>query len=127
MSFPNELKYSKEHEWVRVEGNKAVIGITSHAAEALGDVVFVELPEVDDTFAADEAFGSVESVKAVSDVFTPVSGKVVAINEALLDAPELINNDPYGEGWMIEIEMDDPAQVDDLMSASDYEAFLKEE
>lgn len=127
MSFPSELKYSKEHEWVRVEGNKAVIGITSHAAEALGDVVFVELPEVDDSFAVDEAFGSVESVKAVSDVFTPVSGTVVAINEALLDSPELINNDPYGEGWMIEIEMDDPSQLDDLMSASDYEAFLKEE
>lgn len=127
MSFPSELKYSKEHEWVRVEGNKAVIGITSHAAEALGDVVFVELPEVDDSFGVDEAFGSVESVKAVSDVFTPVSGKVVAINEALLDSPELINNDPYGEGWMIEIEMDDPSQLDDLMSASDYEAFLKEE
>ncbi|HHW06844.1 MAG TPA: glycine cleavage system protein GcvH [Clostridia bacterium] len=127
MSFPSELKYSKEHEWVRVDGNKAVIGITSHAAEALGDVVFVELPEVGDHFGAGDAFGSVESVKAVSDVFSPVSGTVVAVNEALLDSPELVNSDPYGEGWMVEFEMDDPSQVDDLLSASDYEAFLKEE
>ncbi|NLC76152.1 MAG: glycine cleavage system protein GcvH [Clostridia bacterium] len=127
MSFPNELKYSKDHEWVRVEGNKAVIGITSHAAEALGDVVFVELPEVDDSVTAGEAFGSVESVKAVSDVFSPVSGTVVAVNEALLDSPELINSDPYGEGWMIEVEMEDASQLEELLSASDYEAFLKEE
>jgi len=127
MSFPNELKYSKDHEWVRVEGNKAVSGITSHAAEALGDVVFVELPEVDDSVTAGEAFGSVESVKAVSDVFSPVSGTVVAVNEALLDSPELINSDPYGEGWMIEVEMEDASQLEELLSASDYEAFLKEE
>ena len=127
MSFPSELKYSKDHEWVRVDGSKAVIGITAHAAEALGDVVFVELPEVDDSVAANDAFGSVESVKAVSDIFSPVSGKIVAINEALLDSPELVNSDPYGEGWMIEVEMDDPAELDELMSAGDYEAFLKEE
>src|SRR5690554_6911043 len=125
MSFPSELKYSKDHEWVKVDGSKAVIGITAHAAEALGDVVFVELPEVDDSVAANDAFGSVESVKAVSDVFSPVSGKVVAINEALLDSPELVNSDPYGEGWMIEVEMDDPAELDELLSAGDYEAFLK--
>jgi glycine cleavage system H protein len=127
MSFPSELKYSKDHEWVRVDGSKAVIGITAHAAEALGDVVFVELPEVDDSVAANDAFGSVESVKAVSDIFSPVSGKIVAINEALLDSPELVNSDPYGEGWMIEVEMDDPAELDELLSAGDYEAFLKEE
>ncbi|HHY60033.1 MAG TPA: glycine cleavage system protein GcvH [Clostridia bacterium] len=127
MSFPHDLKYSKEHEWVRANGNKAVIGITSHAAEALGDVVFVELPEVGDHFEAGEAFGSVESVKAVSDVYSPVSGTVVAVNEALLDSPELVNSDPYGDGWMVEVEMDDPSQLEDLLSASDYEAFLKEE
>ncbi|MFA5537408.1 MAG: glycine cleavage system protein GcvH [Bacillota bacterium] len=127
MSFPSELKYSKDHEWVRVDGDKAVLGITSHAAEALGDVVFVELPEEGDAIAAGEAFGSVESVKAVSDVFCPVSGNVAAINEALLDAPELINSDPYGEGWMIEIELEDVSQLDELLSAAEYEAFLKEE
>ena len=127
MSFPSELKYSKDHEWVRVDCDKAVLGITSHAAEALGDVVFVELPEEGDAIAAGEAFGSVESVKAVSDVFCPVSGNVAAINEALLDAPELINSDPYGEGWMIEIELEDVSQLDELLSAAEYEAFLKEE
>jgi len=127
MSFPSELKYSKDHEWVRVDGSKAVLGITAHAAEALGDVVFVELPEEGDSIASGEAFGSVESVKAVSDVFSPVSGDVTAINEALLDAPELINSDPYGEGWMIEIELEDVSQLDELLSAAEYEAFLKEE
>ncbi len=127
MSFPSELKYSKDHEWVRVDGSKAVLGITAHAAEALGDVVFVELPEEGDSIASGEAFGSVESVKAVSDVFSPVSGDVTAINEALLDAPELINSDPYGEGWMIEIELEDVSQLDALLSAAEYEAFLKEE
>lgn len=127
MSFPKELKYSQDHEWVKVDGGKVVIGITAHAAEALGDVVFVELPEVGDSASEGEAFGSVESVKAVSDVFSPVSGNIVAINEALLDSPELINSDPYGEGWMIEVEMEDASQLDELLSAGDYEAFVKEE
>lgn len=127
MSFPNELKYSKEHEWVRVEGSKAVIGITAYAAEALGDVVFVDLPEVDDSIEANDVFGSVESVKAVSDLFCPVSGTIVAVNEALFDSPELVNEDPYGEGWMIEVEMEDESQLEELLSASDYEAFIKEE
>ena len=127
MSFPSELKYSKDHEWVRVDGSKAVIGITAHAAEALGDVVFVELPEVDDSVLPMTLLARSRSVKAVSDIFSPVSGKIVAINEALLDSPELVNSDPYGEGWMIEVEMDDPAELDDLLSAGDYEAFLKEE
>lgn len=127
MSFPNELRYSKDHEWVKVDGNKAVIGISAHAAEALGDVVFVELPEEGDSVAAEDTFGSVESVKAVSDLLSPVSGNVVAINEALLDAPEMINSDPYGEGWMIEVELEDASQLDELLSAAEYEAFVKEE
>jgi len=123
----SELKYSKDHEWVLVDGNKVKIGISDHAQEALGDVVFVELPEEDDEVTANESFGTVESVKAVSDVYSPVSGKVVEINEALLDSPELINSDPYGEGWMIAVELDDASQLDELMSAEEYEAFLKEE
>lgn len=127
MSFPNELKYSKEHEWVKVDGDKVTIGISAHAADALGDVVFVELPEEGDEVEVNEVFGSVESVKAVSDLFCPVSGKVVAVNEDLLDSPELINSAPYGEGWMIEVELEDASQLDDLLSASDYEAFVKEE
>lgn len=127
MSFPSELRYSKDHEWVKVDGNKAVVGISAHAAEALGDVVFVELPDEGDSVVAGDTFGSVESVKAVSDLLSPVSGNVVAINEALLDAPEMVNSDPYGEGWMIEVEMEDASQLDELMSAAEYEAFVKEE
>jgi len=123
----SELKYSKDHEWVAVEGNKVKIGITDHAQEALGDVVFVELPEEGDEVTADESFGTVESVKAVSDIFSPVSGKVVEINEALLDAPETINSDAYGAGWMIVVELDDASELDGLLSAEEYEAFLKEE
>lgn len=122
----SELKYSKDHEWVLVEGNKVKIGISDHAQDALGDVVFVELPEEGDEVAANESFGTVESVKAVSDVYSPVSGKVVESNQALLDAPELINSDPYGEGWMIVVELEDASQLDELMSAEEYEAFLKE-
>lgn len=123
----SELKYSKDHEWVLVEGNKAKIGITDHAQNALGDVVFVELPEEGDEVTANESFGTVESVKAVSDVYSPVSGKVVESNQALLDSPELVNSDPYGEGWMIVVELEDASQLDDLLSAEEYEAFLKEE
>ena len=125
MSIPVELKYSKDHEWVKVDGNKAIIGITAYAAEALGDVVFVELPEVGDSVTAQSSL-QCRSVKAVSDVYSPVSGSIVAINEALFDSPELINSDPYGEGWMIEVEMEEASELDDLMSAAEYEAFLKE-
>lgn len=120
------LKYSKDHEWVLVEGNKVKIGISDHAQDALGDVVFVELPEEGDEVTANESFGTVESVKAVSDVYSPVSGKVVESNEALLDSPELINSDPYGEGWMIVVELEDESELDGLLSAEEYEAFLKE-
>lgn len=118
---PDDLRYTKEHEWARVQDGKVRVGITDHAQRELGDVVFVELPEVGRELSANDAFGVVESVKAVSDLYAPVSGKVSAVNEALNDAPETVNNDPYGEGWMVEIELSDPSQVDGLLSAEDYQ------
>lgn len=123
---PAELKYAASHEWVRVEGDIAVVGITDHAQDALGDLVFVELPEVGDTVAAGDEAGVVESVKAASDIYAPVSGEVVAINEALSDAPETINTDPYHDGWMYKIRMSDTAELDDLLSADDYDAQVAE-
>src|SRR2546427_3900610 len=111
-NVPDNLHYSKDHEWVRVEGDTAVIGITDHAQEQLGDVVYVELPKAGESFAANESFGSVESVKAVSEVFTPVSGAVTDANASLNDEPEKVNQDPYGEGWMIKIKMSDRNEVD---------------
>lgn len=122
--IPKNLKYSKEHEWVKEENGIVRVGITDYAQEALGDVVFVELPEVGDSFAAGEAFGSVESVKAVSDCYMPVSGTVKTVNEALLESPELVNEDPYGKGWMIEIEPDNKEELEELMSAAEYEEYL---
>lgn len=127
MEFPANLYYSKDHEWVEVEGNRARIGITDYAQESLGDIVFVELPQVGDELAAGDSFGVVESVKSASDVYAPVGGKVVAVNEALLDSPQDINADPYGKGWMIELEMSDPAEVEDLMDAGAYRQLVKEE
>ncbi|QGP91171.1 Glycine cleavage system H protein [Neomoorella glycerini] len=127
MEFPANLYYSKDHEWVEVEGNRARIGITDYAQEALGDIVFVELPQVGDELAAGDSFGVVESVKSASDVYAPVGGKVVAVNETLLDSPQDINADPYGKGWMIELEMSDPAEVEDLMDAGAYRQLVKEE
>lgn len=118
--YPEDLRYSKEHEWLRLEGERGVVGITHYAQEQLGDVVFVELPEVGRELRAGEAFGVVESVKSVSDVYAPVSGRVVAVNERLNEAPELVNQDPYGEGWMIAIALADPAEVDRLLSAAEY-------
>ena len=126
-NVPEDLHYSKDHEWVRVDGDQAIIGITDYAQNSLGDVVYVELPKAEDEFAANEAFGSVESVKAVSEVFTPVAGVVVKINEALADEPETVNSDPYGEGWMIRIKMSNPAEVDSLLTAAEYEDFTKAE
>ncbi len=123
---PTNLKYTKEHEWVKIEGNKAVIGITDHAQHALGDVVFVELPQAGDSVEAGKPFGVVESVKAVSDIYAPLSGAVTAVNEALLDSPETVNKDAFGEAWMVEVEIADPAQLEDLMDAAQYEAFLQE-
>ena len=126
-NVPENLHYSKDHEWVRVEENAAIIGITDHAQEQLGDVVYVELPKVGDEFASNESFGSVESVKAVSEIFTPVSGKVAAVNESLSDEPEKVNKDPYNDGWMIKIEMSSPGEVDSLLTAAEYEDFTKAE
>jgi glycine cleavage system H protein len=126
-NIPEDLHYSKDHEWVRVEGDVAVIGITDYAQNSLGDVVYVELPKVGEEFAANESFGSVESVKAVSEMFSPVSGKVAEVNEALNDEPEKVNGDPYGEGWMIKVRMSAPGEVDSLLTAAEYEDFTKAE
>jgi len=122
MNLPKALKYSKEHEWVKIDGNRAIVGITDFAQSELGDIVFVELPEVDDEVDAGSTFGTVESVKTVSDLYVPVSGRVVEVNDKLEDEPELVNDDPYGEGWMIVIEMSDPGQLDQLLDADGYEA-----
>jgi glycine cleavage system H protein len=126
-NVPENLHYSKDHEWVRVEGDTAVVGITDHAQEQLGDVVYVELPKPGEDFAAHESFGSVESVKAVSEIFTPVSGKVTEVNQSLNDEPEKVNKDPYGEGWMIKIKMSSRGEVDSLLTAAEYEDFTKAE
>ena len=126
-NIPENLHYSKDHEWVRVEGDIAVVGITDHAQEQLGDVVYVELPKPGDEFAANESFGSVESVKAVSEIFSPVSGKVDSANESLSDEPEKVNQDPYGEGWMMRVKMSSPGEVDSLLTAAEYEDFTKAE
>ena len=125
MSVPEELQYTRSHEWIRTEDGTATIGITDHAQDELGDVVFVELPEVGATFDAGDSFGTVESVKAVSDLYTPVGGEVVEVNEALEDSPEKINEDPYGEGWIVKLRVSDAGAG--LLSASDYEQLLEEE
>ena len=120
MAYPDDLRYSKEHEWVRVEGSRATIGITSFAADELGDIVFVELPEVGTVIKQFTTFGVVESVKAVSDLYAPVSGELVEVNEGLRDAPELLNSDPFGEGWILKVELADPPELDALMDAEAY-------
>lgn len=126
MTILKQLLYSREHEWVKVEGRLAQLGITDHAQEELGDVVYLELPEVDDEFQADEAIGVVESVKAASDLYTPVSGKVVEVNDDLPDSPETINEDPYGS-WMVVLEMSDDTQLKNLMSSEEYKEFCDQE
>lgn len=126
-NIPDDLHYSKDHEWVRVDGNIAVVGITDYAQDSLGDVVYAELPKVGDEFAANEPFGSVESVKAVSEVFSPVSGGIVGVNDALNDTPEKVNTDPYGDGWMIRVQMRNSGEVDSLLTAAEYEDFTKAE
>ena len=125
--YPAELKYSKEHEWVKMEGTRGRIGLTHHAQSALGDVVFVEVPTVGRAVKQMEAFGVVESVKAVSDVYSPVSGAVVEVNAALETKPELVNKDCYGAGWIVVVEMANPKELDALMDAKAYEAFLASE
>jgi glycine cleavage system H protein len=126
-NVPEDLQYSKDHEWVRVNGDIGTIGITDHAQNSLGDVVYVELPKPGERFAAHESFGSVESVKAVSEIFTPISGEITEVNESLQDEPEKVNSDPYGEGWMIRIRMSSRGEVDSLLSAAEYEDFTKGE
>ena len=126
MSTPKELLYSKEHEWVKMEDGKATIGITDFAQSELGDIVFVELPEVGDEISKDQPFGSVESVKTVSELYAPVSGKVVAINEELLDNPEYVNESPYGNAWMITIEVTKDAEVKELMDADAYSTLIEQ-
>ena len=124
-NIPDGLHYSKDHEWLRVEGETGTVGITDHAQDSLGDVVYVELPKVGDSFGGHESFGSVESVKAVSELFLPVSGEVVEVNESLQDEPEKVNTDPYGDGWMVRIRLADAGQVDGLLSAKEYEDFVQ--
>ena len=128
MSSPNELKYTKEHEWARLESDGSLtVGITDHAQDALGDVVFVELPEVGDELAEEDKFGVVESVKTVSDLFSPCAGTVAAVNENLEDQPELVNSSPYSEGWMVRLTVADASVLDGLMDASAYDAFVAAE
>ncbi len=122
MAYPDDLAYSKEHEWVRQEGSRATIGITSFAADELGDIVFVELPEIGATLSQFATFGVVESVKAVSDLYAPISGEVVEINEALRESPELMNSDPFGEGWIAKVELTDTSELDVLLDADGYAA-----
>lgn len=127
MTLPKELRYSEEHEWVKSEDGKVRIGITHFAQHELGDIVFVELPEVGDEFKADEPFGSVESVKTVSELYAPISGKVVEINEDLSDNPEYVNESPYEKAWMIVLEPSDSSEIEKLMTAEEYEAMTKED
>lgn len=126
MAFPADYKYTKEHEWVKIDGDTASIGITDHAQESLGDIVFVELPKVGDEVSAHKSFGTVESVKAVSDIYAPVSGTVTAVNDELTNTPEKINSDAHGS-WMIKIKVKDKGEANSLMSAADYEKYVAEE
>ena len=125
--YPEEYRYSKEHEWIKVEGERGTIGITDYAQQQLGDVVYVELPEVGATFSVMEVFGSIESVKAVSDLYCPVSGEVVETNQAVVDSPELVNKDPHGEAWLVVVRVKDPSELDSLLSASAYQKYVAEE
>ncbi len=125
--YPKDLRYYREHEWVAVEGDEALIGISHFAQDQLGEVVYVDLPSEGDEVSMGDTFGEIESVKSVSELYAPVSGTIVSVNEALSDTPETVNEDPYGEGWMIRVEMTDPGQVDALMTAEEYEVFVAEE
>lgn len=127
MNIPNELKYTKDHEWVRLEGNVATVGITEYAQDQLGDIVYVDIESVDDSIEAGETFGSVEAVKTVADLYMPVTGTVIEANEALEDQPELVNQDPYGEGWMVKVEVEDMEAVEALLSADQYKELISAE
>ena len=127
MEIPDDLRYTREHEWARTKGTGVVVGITDFAQQQLGDVVYVELPDVGDAVKKGESFGVVESTKAVSELFSPVTGKVTEVNDPLGDAPETINSEPYGEGWMIVVEPADPKEIDSLMDAKAYRSFVEEQ
>jgi len=124
MLIPENLKYTKDHEWIRVEGNQGYIGITEYAQEELGDIIFIEIETLNETIEREEVFGTIEAVKTVSDMFMPVTGKVLKLNPKLEDHPELVNHDPYGEGWMIQISIDNPAEVDQLLTADQYKKLI---
>lgn len=125
LNLPDDVRYAESHEWARTEGDKIKVGISDYAQDQLGDIVFVELPEVGDTLNKGEEFGTVESVKAVSELYLPVAGEIVAVNSSLEDAPEKVNNTPYGDGWMIEVKADNPSELDDLMDNNAYIETLK--
>ena len=127
MDFPDDLKYSRSHEWVRREGGEAVVGVTDYAQEELGDIVYVELPQEWEDVEKETAFGVVESVKATEDLYSPVSGKVIEVNTPLDDAPEVMNEDPYGDGWLIRLKMTDPQEFEELMTAAQYRAYVEAE
>lgn len=127
LDFPEELYYSKEHEWAKVEGNQIIVGITHYAQDALGDIVFLELPPVGTDVEANVPFATIESVKSVSDVYSPVTGKITEVNDAVTDAPEIINQDPYGEGWMVKIEMENKEELKNLISSEEYQKFIAEQ
>ncbi|MBP7612236.1 MAG: glycine cleavage system protein GcvH [Paludibacter sp.] len=124
MNVPANLKYTKEHEWIRIEGDVAYVGITDYAQSELGEIVFVEVETVGETLKEGEVFGTVEAVKTVSDLYLPIDGEILEFNESLMDAPELVNDDPYNEGWMVKVSVSDAAQIDSLLSATDYEALI---
>lgn len=124
MNIPSDLKYTKDHEWVKVEGDVATIGITDFAQGELGDIVYVEVDTLDETLEIEEVFGTVEAVKTVSDLFLPLTGEIIEFNESLEDEPEKVNSDPYGDGWMIKLKFSDKSQVDNLLSAEDYKAII---
>ncbi len=124
MNLPSELKYTKDHEWIRIDGDIATVGITDFAQGELGDIVYVEVETLDETLEREEVFGTVEAVKTVSDLFLPLSGEIIEFNEALEDEPEKVNSDPYGEGWMVKIKISDTSQIDGLLSDEDYKALI---
>jgi glycine cleavage system H protein len=124
MNIPSDLKYTKDHEWIKLEGDIATVGITDFAQGELGDIVYVEVETLDETLDRDEVFGTVEAVKTVSDLFVPLGGEIIEINEALEDAPEKVNSDPYGEGWMVKIRASDTSEADDLLSAAEYKELV---
>jgi len=124
MKIPEELHYTKDHEWIKIEGDEAVVGITDFAQGELGDIVYVEVESLDETLSAEAVFGTVEAVKTVSDLFMPLSGEVIAFNEDLEDTPELVNEDPYGKGWMIKIKLSDPAELENLLDAQAYSSLV---